>query len=129
MKSLSILVLRNNNISDSIPSNIGEYQSLSQLDLSFNNLTGQIPDLLFNLSSLSILFLGNNKLNGTLPESKSSSLLNIDLSYNFLLGSFPSWVNEENLQLNLVANNFSIESSNSRTFLATVALESIITLD
>ncbi|CAL9016580.1 unnamed protein product [Prunus brigantina] len=113
MKSLSILVLRNNNISDSIPSNIGEYQSLSQLDLSFNNLTGQIPDSLFNLSSLSILFLGNNKLNGTLPESKSSSLLNIDLSYNNLLGSFPSWVNEQKLQLNLVANNFSIESSNS----------------
>ncbi|XP_062006094.1 probable LRR receptor-like serine/threonine-protein kinase At1g56140 [Rosa rugosa] len=77
MKSLSVLVLRNNNISDSIPSNIGEYQSLSQLDLSFNNLTGQIPDSLFNLSSLSILFLGNNKLNGTLPESKSSSLLNV----------------------------------------------------
>ncbi|KAL6283206.1 hypothetical protein ACE6H2_014135 [Prunus campanulata] len=113
MKSLSILVLRNNNISDSIPSNIGEYQSLSQLDLSFNNLTGQIPGSLFNLSSLSILFLGNNKLNGTLPESKSPSLLNIDLSYNNLLGSFPSWVNEEKLQLNLVANNFSIESSNS----------------
>ncbi|KAM5586738.1 putative LRR receptor-like serine/threonine-protein kinase [Rosa sericea] len=113
MKSLSVLVLRNNNISDSIPSNIGEYQSLSQLDLSFNNLTGQIPDSLFNLSSLSILFLGNNKLNGTLPESKSSSLLNVDLSYNNLVGSVPSWVNGTNLQLNLVANNFTLDSSNS----------------
>ncbi|KAK9949627.1 hypothetical protein M0R45_005144 [Rubus argutus] len=82
-------------------------------DLSFNNLTGQIPDSLFNLSSLSILFLGNNKLNGTLPEYKTASLLNIDLSYNYLVGSFPSWVKEEKLQLNLVANNFNIESSNS----------------
>ncbi|KAM3684238.1 hypothetical protein ACJW31_11G029100 [Castanea mollissima] len=113
MKSLSILVLRNNNISDSIPSNIGEYQKLSQLDLSFNNIIGQIPNALFNLSSLSYLFLGNNKLNGTLPTQKSGSLVNIDLSYNNLQGSFPSWVSEQNLQLNLVANNFTIESSNS----------------
>ncbi|XP_075646094.1 putative LRR receptor-like serine/threonine-protein kinase At1g56140 isoform X1 [Castanea sativa] len=113
MKSLSILVLRNNNISDSIPSNIGEYQKLSQLDLSFNNITGQIPNALFNLSSLSYLFLGNNKLNGTVPTQKSGSLVNIDLSYNNLQGSFPSWVSEQNLQLNLVANNFTIESSSS----------------
>ncbi|GMY33353.1 probable LRR receptor-like serine/threonine-protein kinase At1g56140 isoform X1 [Fagus crenata] len=113
MKSLSNLVLRNNNISDSIPSNIGEYQKLARLDLSFNNITGQIPDSLFNLSSLSYLFLGNNKLSGTVPAKKSTSLLNIDLSYNNLLGSFPSWANDQNLQLNLVANNFTIESSNS----------------
>ncbi|XP_062168843.1 probable LRR receptor-like serine/threonine-protein kinase At1g56130 isoform X4 [Alnus glutinosa] len=113
MKSLSILVLRNNNISDSIPSNIGEYQKLTQLDLSFNNIIGQIPDSLFNLSLLSHLFLGNNTLNGTLPANKSANLLNIDLSYNNLVGSFPSWISEQNLQLNVVSNNFTIESSNS----------------
>ncbi|CBI20015.3 hypothetical protein VitviT2T_018454 [Vitis vinifera] len=113
MKLLSTLVLRNNNISDSIPSNIGEYGSLTQLDLSFNNLSGQLPESLFNLSQLSLLFLGNNQLTGTLPSLKSTSLLNIDLSYNGLSGSFPSWVDEENLQLNLVANNFTLDSSNS----------------
>ncbi|KAL6329491.1 hypothetical protein AAG906_021499 [Vitis piasezkii] len=88
MKSLSTL---NNNISDSIPSNIGEYGSLTQLDLSFNNLSGQLPESLFNLSQLTLF----------------------DLSYNGLSGSFPSWVDEENLQLNLVANNFTLDSSNS----------------
>ncbi|XP_030967402.1 probable LRR receptor-like serine/threonine-protein kinase At1g56140 isoform X1 [Quercus lobata] len=113
MKFLSTLVLRNNKISDSIPSNIGEYQQMTQLDLSFNNITGRIPDALFNLSSLSYLFLGNNKLNGTLPARKTTSLLNIDLSYNNLEGSFPSWVSEQKLQVNLIANNFTIESSNS----------------
>ncbi|XP_062158088.1 probable LRR receptor-like serine/threonine-protein kinase At1g56140 isoform X2 [Alnus glutinosa] len=112
MKSLIILVLRNNNISDSIPSNIGEYQNLTQLDLSFNNIAGQIPDSLFILTSLSYLFLGNNKLYGILPVDKSANLLNIDLSYNNLLGSFPDWINEQNLQLNVVSNNFTIESSN-----------------
>ncbi|KAI7985208.1 Pyruvate decarboxylase 2 [Camellia lanceoleosa] len=46
-------ILRNNNISGSIPSNIGDYQRLLQL------------------------FLGNNKLTGTLPAQKSTPLLNM----------------------------------------------------
>ncbi|KAG5561077.1 hypothetical protein RHGRI_004180 [Rhododendron griersonianum] len=134
MTSLNTLILRNNNISGSIPTNIGDYQSLSLLDLSFNNLAGQIPESLFNLNALSYLFLGNNQLNGTLPAQKSTSLLNIlggdmdtycenlylnkvvgtdvDVSYNELYGSFPSWI-EQGLQLNLVANNFTIESANN----------------
>ncbi|KAL2326865.1 hypothetical protein Fmac_020292 [Flemingia macrophylla] len=113
MKSLVILELRNNNISGSIPSTIGEFQNLTQLDLSFNNITGQILGSIFNLSSLSYLFIGNNKLSGTLPKQKSSSLQYIDLSYNDLSGSLPSWVNEPNLQLNLVANNLTIVGSNT----------------
>ncbi|KAK4341748.1 hypothetical protein RND71_037564 [Anisodus tanguticus] len=82
MKSLSKLVLRNNKISGSIPSNIGEYQSLSLLDLSFNNLTGRIPDAVFNLSSLTHLFLGDNKLTGALPAQKTLSLQTINLVGN-----------------------------------------------
>ncbi|KAL8505344.1 hypothetical protein ACS0TY_016547 [Phlomoides rotata] len=113
MKSLSTLVLRNNNISRAVPSYFGEFQSLILLDLSFNNLTGTIPDTLFNHSSLTNLFLGNNKLTGGLPLQKSPSLRNIDLSYNELSGSFPSWISPQNLQLNLVSNNFTIEGSNS----------------
>ncbi|KAK8464293.1 hypothetical protein PHAVU_011G169332 [Phaseolus vulgaris] len=112
MKSLAILELRNNNINGSIPSFVGEFQNLTQLDLSFNNISGHIPESIFNSSSLSYVFLGNNMLSGTLPRQKSSSLQNIDLSYNNLSNDLPSWVNEPNLQLNLVANNFRIEGSN-----------------
>ncbi|RWR88652.1 putative LRR receptor-like serine/threonine-protein kinase [Cinnamomum micranthum f. kanehirae] len=115
MTSLSNLLLRNTMISGTIPSNIGDYQSLQQLDLSFNNLTGHIPSSLFNLSSLSTLFLGNNSLSGTLPSSKRLSLRTIDLSYNQLSGSFPSWVTQSGLQLNLMANNFVFDKSNSST--------------
>ncbi|XP_019196319.1 PREDICTED: probable LRR receptor-like serine/threonine-protein kinase At1g56140 [Ipomoea nil] len=114
LKNLSNLVLRNNNISGSIPSNIGEYQSLSWFDLSFNNLTGRVPDQLFNLSPLRNLFLGSNKLTGSLPAQKSQNLQIIDLSYNELSGGFPSWTGGQDLQLNLVGNNFTIESSNDR---------------
>ncbi|GFP85150.1 probable LRR receptor-like serine/threonine-protein kinase at1g56140 [Phtheirospermum japonicum] len=86
LTSLSTLVLRNNNVSGSIPSYLGAFQSLTLVDLSFNNLTGTIPDSLFNRRSLT----------------------HFDLSYNGLSGSFPSWVSEQNLQLTYV---FSTDSS------------------
>ncbi|KAI7978921.1 putative LRR receptor-like serine/threonine-protein kinase [Camellia lanceoleosa] len=69
MKSLNLLILWNNNISGSIPSNI------------------------------TMWFLGNNKLTGTLPAQKSTPLLKIDLSYNELSGSFPFWISQQDLQL------------------------------
>ncbi|KAI4323200.1 hypothetical protein L6164_022826 [Bauhinia variegata] len=113
MKSLTTLELRNSNISGSIPPYIGEFLNLTQLDLSFNDISGEIPGSLFSLNQLEYVFLGNNRLNGTLPTQKSASLQNIDLSYNNLSGSLPSWVNEGDLQLNLVANNLTIGSPNS----------------
>ncbi|XP_019711194.1 probable LRR receptor-like serine/threonine-protein kinase At1g56130 isoform X2 [Elaeis guineensis] len=112
LTSLTNLILRNSKISDTIPSNFEQYTNLQKLDLSFNNITGQLPPSLFNLSSLNYLFLGNNSLSGNLPTQKSTSLSNIDLSYNQLSGQFPSWVSQQKLQLNLVANNFVIDSSN-----------------
>ncbi|KAG6524797.1 hypothetical protein ZIOFF_014741 [Zingiber officinale] len=99
MTSLSTLVLRNCKISDAIPSNFSHYTSLQQLDLSFNNITGEVPQSLFSLSSLAYVFLGNNSLSGNLPAQKSNALMNIDLSYNQLSGTFPSWVSQRNLQL------------------------------
>ncbi|CAN6545878.1 unnamed protein product [Malus baccata var. baccata] len=111
LTSLEYLKLRNALITGTIPSDIGEYQSLEILDLSFNNLTGQLPSSLFNLSSLTSLFLGNNSLSGPLPSQKNDQLQTIDLSYNFLSGSFPQWVTTR-LQLNLVVNNFTFDSSN-----------------
>lgn len=115
LKNLTDLVLRDTLITGSIPSYIAELQALQKLDLSFNNLTGQIPSTVFNMSQLIYLFLGNNSLSGTIPSQKGENLANIDLSYNFLSGSFPSWVNS-NLQMNLVANNFTFDRSNISIF-------------
>ncbi|KAF4365654.1 hypothetical protein F8388_007487 [Cannabis sativa] len=118
IKSLVTLELRNNDIAGTIPSSIGKLTQLKHLDLSFNKLNGPIPDSIFNMDSLIYLFLGNNSLNGTLPWKISSSLLNIDLSYNNFAGSIPFWVNDQqNLQLNLVGNNFTIDNSSNSNFL------------
>ncbi|XP_074296051.1 putative LRR receptor-like serine/threonine-protein kinase At1g56130 isoform X4 [Silene latifolia] len=111
---LQVLRLEGNAFSGPIPSELSDLTSLKELDISFNSITGQIPDSLFSLSSLGYLFLGNNKLTGGLPAQKSSSLINIDVSYNQLSGSIPSWVSQLSMQLNLVANNFSDASANSR---------------
>ncbi|KAJ3693539.1 hypothetical protein LUZ60_009019 [Juncus effusus] len=113
MTSLATLILRNCKISDTLMTNFAQFKSLLKLDLSFNNITGELPPSLFNLNSLTYLFLGNNSLVGSLPSQKSISLLNVDLSYNQLNGSFPSWVNGSDLKLNLVANNFVMDSSNN----------------
>ncbi|KAL6543000.1 hypothetical protein OROHE_010520 [Orobanche hederae] len=86
--------------------------SLSTLVLRNNNVSGSIPSF-DPFRSLSLLFLGNNRLTGALPSQRSPSLRTIDLSYNELSGSFPSWVSGQNLQLNLVSNNFTISNSNN----------------
>ncbi|XP_028556889.1 probable LRR receptor-like serine/threonine-protein kinase At1g56140 [Dendrobium catenatum] len=115
MTNLNTLILRNAKICASLQSifDFASYTSLVTLDLSFNNITGNIPLSLLSLSSLNLLFLGNNSITGTLPETKSLTLRNIDLSYNQLSGSLPYWVNEPNLALNLVANNFVADNSNN----------------
>ncbi|KAG8042849.1 hypothetical protein GUJ93_ZPchr0088g33638 [Zizania palustris] len=84
------------------------------LDMSFNNITGQIPQSILNNGNLQFLFLGNNSLTGTLPDVISTSLKVIDFSYNQLTGSYPSWASQNNLQLNLVGNNFVLSSTNNR---------------
>ncbi|KAL9666456.1 hypothetical protein QQ045_000788 [Rhodiola kirilowii] len=73
--------------------------SLRTLILSNNNITDTIPSSIINNQQLSLLFLGNNRLTGSLPERKLTSLVNIDLSYNYLSGSFPTWAYSSNLQL------------------------------
>ncbi|KAG5546794.1 hypothetical protein RHGRI_018834 [Rhododendron griersonianum] len=102
-----------NELTGSIPEFLGNWSQLSDLILRNNNISGSIPSNIGDYPSLSLLFLGNNKLNGTLPALRSTSLLNIDVSYNELSGSFPSWIDGQGLQLNLVANNFTIESANN----------------
>jgi len=111
-------------------------------DLSFNNIIGQVPQPLLILSSLIFLygffaflgfeeafiinlanasnfflarFLGNNSLSGSLPSSIGPALKYLDFSYNQLSGNFPSWASQK-LQLNLVANKFMINDSDSNVF-------------
>ena len=60
------LDLGDNQISGTIPSNLGELTSLTNLSLFTNRLTGSVPSL-SGLSNLKELSLSGNSLVGTIP--------------------------------------------------------------
>ena len=90
---VSELDLSDNQLSGSIPSELGNLTSLmEELDLSDNQLTGSIPTGLGNLTSLEELYLSDNQLTGSIPVELGNltSLTELDLSNNQLNGSIPA---------------------------------------
>ncbi|KAF3565593.1 hypothetical protein DY000_02013259 [Brassica cretica] len=90
MKSLK--VLRNNNLTGTIPSNFGEYSNLLELSMNDLDVTGQIPELIGNWTKLTILVLGDISKGGSsleiIKDMKSLSIL--VLRNNNLTGTIPS---------------------------------------
>lgn len=117
-KSLTALTLRSNNISGTIPLEIGNLSSLSMLyldtnlfmgpipftlgqlrdlimlSLSKNKFSGEIPPSIGDLHQLEELYLQENLLSGSIPESLAScrNLVALNLSYNTLGGSISGHV-------------------------------------
>lgn len=90
--SLGRLVLQENQLTGSIPAELGALSGLVTLDLYGNQLTGAIPVELGNLSDLHYLNLGSNSLTGGIP-AELGGLANLDslrLSYNELTGPIPA---------------------------------------
>ena len=83
--------LGGNNMSGSIPPEIGELDSLLYLDLSRNELTGPIPGGLGALKQLSHLRLNNNALEGRLPARLGdlTGLRHLHIDGNSLTGQVP----------------------------------------
>jgi len=67
-----------NQLTGSIPPEIGNLTNLNYLDLGGNQLTGEIPSEIGNLTNLNYLILNDNLLTGVIPESICD--LNIDWS-------------------------------------------------
>lgn len=66
--NLESLNLFRNNISGNIPSSIGKLNNLKHLNISFNSLEGELPNSIGNLSSLVSLELFMNRIEGELPR-------------------------------------------------------------
>ena len=62
------LDLRDNQLSGSIPSELGNLANLERLTLYDNELSGSIPSQLGNLAYLQALGLGSNQLSGSIPS-------------------------------------------------------------
>ncbi|KAI3833428.1 hypothetical protein MKX03_019923 [Papaver bracteatum] len=130
-----VIYLSNNNLSGSIPSQIGSLSKLTHFDLSMNkfsvhipleigfltnmnlsdlsqnHISGQIPTSICNLSNLNALYLHTNKFSGTIPLEigKLESLVDLDLSTNNLNATIPASIcNLRNINtLYLYVNNLS----------------------
>lgn len=63
------IYIRRNNLTGSIPVEVGQLKVLHVLELLGNNLSGSIPDELSNLINLERLDLSNNNLSGRIPWS------------------------------------------------------------
>ncbi len=85
------LYLSSNNLSGTIPPELGNLTHLSNYFLNNNQLSGSIPPELGNLSSLEWLVLEGNQLNGSIPAEfgNLTNLYWLNLSNNQLTGSLP----------------------------------------
>ncbi len=88
---LSGLYLCSNNLTGTLPSELGDLQGLIDLQLCNNSISGGIPPELGNLTQLQYLSLWDNPLNGEIPKElgKLSQLRRLWLHGNSLSGKIP----------------------------------------
>ena len=86
-----MLSLYSNQLTGTIPAELGSLTNLERLYLSYNQLTGTIPPELGSLTNLERLYLSYNQLTGTIPPALGSltNLERLYLSYNQLTGTIP----------------------------------------
>ena len=91
LTNLVHLVLGRNELTGTIPPELGNLTNLQVLHLYDNSLTGTIPHELSNLTNLKELILGGNELTGTIPPELGNltNLTQLALSDNSLTGTIP----------------------------------------
>ena len=108
---VSRLELNENNLTGSIPSDIGQLTQLQYLRLDGNSLSGEIPEEIYDLRHLYGLYLGGNSLSGEISSAigELTNLYYLYLYDNNLSGEIPEEIgNLTSLYyLSIYSNNFS----------------------
>jgi Leucine-rich repeat (LRR) protein len=91
LTGLALLYLSHNSIGGAIPSTFGDLTALREIHMSVNQLTGPIPVEIGNLVRLEKLIIDNNQLTGPIPAALGSlpNLGYIYLNTNQLSGPIP----------------------------------------
>jgi hypothetical protein len=91
LSNLWYIQLGNNQLSGSIPPQFSNLHNLDEIDLGDNQLSGSIPPDLGNLNYLDEIDLGNNQLSGSIPPQLGnlSNLTQLSLHNNQLNGTIP----------------------------------------
>ncbi|CAH8381186.1 unnamed protein product [Eruca vesicaria subsp. sativa] len=86
------IFIRRNNLTGSIPVEVGQLKALQILELLGNIFSGRIPDELSNLTNLERLDLSNNNLSGRIPSSlrQLHFLSYFNVANNTLEGPIPT---------------------------------------
>ena len=92
LANLETLSLYSNQLTGTIPSSLGDLTNLEDLWLNTNQLTGSIPPELGNLTNLEYMNLYSNQLTGSIPPELGNlaNLRYLSLTDNQLTGSIPS---------------------------------------
>ncbi|WZZ87091.1 hypothetical protein YC2023_115670 [Brassica napus] len=112
------IYLSNSGLRGEIPSTFANLVELEDVSMNDLDVTGQIPELIGNWTKLTILVLGDISNGGSsleiIKDMKSLSIL--VLRNNNLTGTIPSNFGEYSnlLELNLVANNFTLNGLDKR---------------
>ena len=91
LTQMFFLSLYSNEITGPIPPELGNLSDLWNIVLSFNNLTGPIPPEFGGLANLKTLELAGNDLTGPIPPTlgRLTKLTYLDVAYNDLTGAVP----------------------------------------
>ena len=108
LTNLIVLNLQNNQLSGTIPAEIGNLSNLQVLILQGNQLSGSIPAEIGALANLQGLILQSNQLSGPIPIELGglANLEVMDLANNRLSGSIPTELRElANLKVLILQGN------------------------
>lgn len=92
LSALERLLLADNILSGTVPSELANCRNLRTIDLSFNNLNGPIPLEIWKLPNLSDMVMWANNLTGEIPEGicvDGGNLETLILNNNLITGTIP----------------------------------------